>query len=156
MQKVYTWKECKKLKEYNKQNNKKRKKDKKKMNEKETTNVASTTESASPSSTSTTTILISIPPLYKRFIFDSGASSDMKDDIGCFKTFAVDRESIEIANTEYIYYTGKGTVMLNYKLPDGSLSLLCLNNILFIPILSKSFFSWPVTYCNTGVIAGVI
>ena len=36
--------------------------------------------------------------------------------------------------------------MLNCELPHGSLSLLCLNNIFFIPILSKSLFSLPIAH----------
>ena len=143
-QKGHTWKECKKLKEYNEQNNKKGKKDKKEKKEKETANVAS--ESGSLPSTSTTTSSVSTPPLHKRFMFDSGASSYMTNDIVRFKTFSEDRETIEIANGEFIHYTGKGMVMLNCELPDGCLSPLCLNNVLFVPMLSKSLFSWPVAH----------
>ena len=154
MQKGHTWKECKKLKEYNEQNNKKGKKDKKEKKEKETANATTASESASPSSTSTTTLSISTPPLHKRFMFDSGASSHMTKDIGHFKTFSADRGTIEIANGEFIHYTGKGTVMVNCELPDGSLSLLHLNNVLFVPMLSKSLFSWPVArnlgFCLEG------
>ena len=44
--------------------------------------------------------------------------------------------------------------MLNCELPDGSLSLLRLNNVLFVPMLSKSLFSWPVVrdlgFCLEG------
>ena len=65
----------------------------------------------------------------------------MTNELGHFKTFSEDRGTIEIANDEYIHYIRKGTVMLNYELPDGSLSLLHLNNILFVPILLKSLFS---------------
>ena len=36
--------------------------------------------------------------------------------------------------------------MLSCELSDGSLSLLGLNNVLFVPILSKSLFSWPVAH----------
>ena len=142
----HTWKQCKKLKEYNKQNNKKGKKDKKEKKEKETANIATANELASPSSTSTTTSSISTPPLHKRFIFDSGASSYMTNDIGYFKTFSEDRGTIEIANCKFIHYTGKGMVILNCELPDSSLFLLHLNNVLFVPMLSESLFSWPVAY----------
>ena len=139
---------CKKLKEYNKQNNKKGMKDKKEKKEKETANVVTVSESASPSSMSTTTSSISTPPLHKRFMFDSCASSHMTNDIGRFKTFSEDRGTIEIVNGEFIHYTGKGMVtsMLNCELPDNFISLLRLKNILFVPILSKSLFSWPVTH----------
>ena len=44
--------------------------------------------------------------------------------------------------------------MLNCKLPDGSLSLLRLNNVLFVPMLLKSLFSQPVArdlgFCLEG------
>ena len=44
--------------------------------------------------------------------------------------------------------------MLNCELPDGSLSLLRLNNVLFVPMLSKFLFSWPVArdlgFCLEG------
>ena len=131
------------MKEYNKQNKKekKKKKDKKEKKEKETANVSQASESAFSSSTSTTTTSVSTPALHKRFMFDSGASSHMTNDIGCFKTILEDRGTIEIANGEFIHYTGKGMVMLNCELPDSSLSLLHLNNMLFVPILSKSLFS---------------
>ena len=129
------------MKKYKEQNNKKGKKDKKEKKEKETVNVVTTSESASPSSTSTTTSSVSTPPLYKRLMFDSGTSSHITNNIGRFKTFSEDQETIEIANGEFIHYRGKGTVMLNCELPDGSLSLLRLNNILFVSILLKSLFS---------------
>ena len=70
----------------------------------------------------------------------------MINDIGCFKTFSADQGTIEIANGEYIYYIGKGTVIFNYELPNGSLSLLHLHNILLISILLKSLFSCPIAY----------
>ena len=142
-QKGHTWKEWKKLKEYKEQNNNKGKKDKKEKKEKKTANVATVSELASPSSTSTTTLSVSTPPLHKRFMFDSGTSSHMTNDIGCFKTFSEHQGTIEIANSKFIHYTGKGTVMLNCELPDGSLSLLHLNNVLFVPMLSKSLLSTP-------------
>ena len=129
------------MKEYNEQNNKKGKTDKKEEKEKETTNIVSASELASPSSTSTTISFISTPPLYKRFMFDLDTSLYMTNDIGCFKTFSVDQRTIDIANSKYIYYIRKGMVILNCKLPDGSLSLFHLNYVLFIPILSKSVFS---------------
>ena len=90
------------MKEYNEQNNKKGKKDKKEKKDKKTANVATASESASPSSTSTTTSSISTPPLHKRFMFDSGTSSHMTNNIGCFKTFLADRGTTEIANGEFI------------------------------------------------------
>ena len=137
------------MKEYNEQNNKKGKKDKKEKKEKEIANVATASESASPSSTSTTTSSVSTPPLYERFIFDLGISLHKTNNIGYFKTFSADRGTIEIANGEFIHYTEKGMVRLNCELPDGSLSLLRLNNVLFAPMLSKSLFSWPVA-CDLG------
>ena len=87
-------------------------------------------------------------------MFDSGASSYMTNDIGCFKTFSADRGTIDIANGQFIDYIGKGMVILNCVLPDGSLSVLRLNNVLFVPTLSKSLFSWPVArdlgFCLEG------
>src|SRR5258706_8235429 len=153
-QKGHTWKECRKLKEYNENKKKNLKEKKEKKEKKETANVATASESAAPSSTSSTTSTVSTPHLHQRFMLDSGASSHMTNDLGRFKTLSADRGHIEIANGQFIDYTGKGTVILNCELPDGSLSLLHLNNILFVPSLSKSLFSWPVArdlgFCLEG------
>src|SRR5258706_6095988 len=75
-QKGHTWKECRKLKEYNEQmkKNPKKKKEKKDKKEKETANIATSSETAALSSTSSTTSTVSTPHLYQRFMLDSGAS----------------------------------------------------------------------------------
>ena len=104
--------------------------------------MATESDSAADSAASTVSTTRSHTP-HQKFMFDMGASSHMTSDIGRFYTFRSVHGVVEIANGQFIDYAGKGTVLLNCVLPDGIASPVRLNDVLFVPTLSRSLFSWP-------------
>ena len=70
------------------------------------------------------------------------ASSHITDNIECFETFSEDHETIRVGGGHEISYLGRGTCLLSYLLPDGSVSPVCLKNVLYVPNFSYSLLSW--------------
>ena len=94
---------------------------------------------------------VSNPSVTHTWIFDTGASSHMTRNKELFTQLSPIRRNVKIGDSTRLQAQGKGTVILNCVLPDGSISSLRLNEVLYVPDLDCSLFSWlAVRNLNKG------
>src|SRR5437868_13422277 len=66
----------------------------------------------------------------------------MAFDIGQFDTIKPYHGTVKVGGNVLLQAEGKGTVRLNCLLPDGSLNLILLKDVLYVPTLCHNLFSW--------------
>jgi hypothetical protein len=77
-----------------------------------------------------------------KWIFDTGASSQMTPHRNCFKSFSSVRDNVILADKTQVEYTGIGSVRLSGHLPSGDISVVLLHRVVFVRSLRKSLYIW--------------
>jgi transposase InsO family protein len=85
---------------------------------------------------------VSDPSVIYTWIFDTGASSHMTFNKGLFHSLADHHGYVKVGGGRRLRIKGKGVCWLNCRLPDGSTSRIRLNDVLWVPELDESLFSW--------------
>jgi hypothetical protein len=85
---------------------------------------------------------VSDPSVIYTWIFDTGASSHMTFNKGLFHSLSDYHGYVKVAGGRRLRIKGKGMCWLNCRLPDGSISRIRLNDVLWVPELDESLFSW--------------
>lgn len=120
----HTWNQCFKLKKYNeeqKENGKGKRKDK------ETALIANEDNDKVRS---------------KSFYFDTGATSHMCPFPERFESLTVCTGAVKSSSKDFMAIKGKGTVMMDCVLSDGTISSFKVSNVLFVPELERPLLSW--------------
>jgi hypothetical protein len=122
------WNDCFKLKEQNEQKRKDKGKDKKEKQDE----------------SHVTTDMNDNEVRYQPFIFDTAASSHMCPNPDRFEHLSVCSGSVKSSSTESMSVKGKGTVVMDCVLKDGSVSSFRIHDVLFVPQLDRPLVSWRV------------
>jgi len=166
--KGHTWNECNKLKAH--QEKKKNEKGTKEEKKEEVARATGETQDETVSTPDETTTSLhpftpdtaancyhsSFPPSRytpsNQWIFDTGASSHMTNNLDLFLDISHCRRRIRYANKTESMAVGIGRVAVQGKLPNSKTSSVILRNVLYVPDLgSGNLFSWPAI-CNLGFV----
>src|SRR5690606_18530809 len=88
-----------------------------------------------------------------RFTFDTGASSHMSPCLDHFEDFQICSGSVKSRSSkaEKLEIMGKGSVVLDCVLKDGTVSSFRIQDVLYVPLLDRPLFSWKaVDRLNKG------
>jgi transposase InsO family protein len=150
----HTWKDCRKLKA--KQDAERKTEDssdgKKKTKDQATHVVREDSDNNSDSDThhALTSYTVRNPSVFYNWVFDTGASSHMTFDKGLFETLSPHHGYVKIGNGKRLRISGKGTCRMLCQLPDGSVSQNRLTEVLCVPELDVSLYSWRATRKKKG------
>ena len=76
-----------------------------------------------------------------QWIFDTGATSHMTSNADLFSSLKPDSGTVSLADKSTTPFTGCGTVKLRCEV-EGELVIVVLRNVLLVPGLGRSLFSW--------------